>query len=129
MPRISPAPATSGRHRHPGFVQGDPDLCGEGDLVENGGHPASGGVAHAMHVRPAGVQEGGGQGPERLGVAADFGLEVEVTAGQQDGDPVVADGAGEQHLVAGADHSRRQGDPAVHDPDAAWPLRRAKAST
>jgi hydrogenase expression/formation protein HypD len=51
-----------------------------------------------------------GQWPQRLGVAAYVGLDVEVTAGQQDRDPVVADGPRQQHLVAGPHQLRRQGD-------------------
>ena len=50
MPSSSHAPAHRGAYRDGVLVHDDGDLRGRGHLVEDGGHPAAGGVAQAAHL-------------------------------------------------------------------------------
>ena len=71
-----------------------------GHLVEDGGHPAAGGVA--QRADPGGRrQQVGDQAVQRGGVRDQVGLDVQLTAGQHDGHAVLADRPGHDDHVAG----------------------------
>ena len=70
----------------------------------------------------AGAGDGGHSFDQRQNgarIGTDLGFEIELAAGQQDGDAVIADGTGEQHLVAGTDGLRRDVDTLDRAADAA----------
>src|SRR5690606_27170786 len=87
-----------------------------GDLVEYGRDPAPGGVAH--HPHGDGVEERGDGVVQGRGVGGEVGLDVQLAPGDQDGDAVLADGAGHDHRVAGPDLGVAQGDRPVQGADA-----------
>jgi hypothetical protein len=75
-------------------------------------------VQHRRHAAPGGVAEpaGGGSGRQKVldqlvqrrGVGADVGFQTQVTTGQHDGHPMVAEVAAHQDLVARLDQTGRQ---------------------
>ena len=82
-----------------GFVEEDGHLGLAGDFVEGAGDAASGGVAQDVDRR-TGLKHGGDEMVQGGDVADYVGFEAQFAAGAQDGDAVVADGAGEQNDVA-----------------------------
>ena len=70
-----------------------------GDLVEDRRHPAPGRVAHGPDAGHR-VQQARHQPVQRGRVGADVRLDVQLAAGQHDGDAVIADRAGHDDGVA-----------------------------
>src|SRR5438034_7314651 len=102
---------------HGPLVDDDGHVGGPGHLVQDGGHPASGGVTHHPHAG-GGVEEDTDELVEGGGVGGDVALDVELATGEHDRHAVVADRPGHEHGIAGADAARPQGDLAFDDPDA-----------
>src|SRR5208282_1980168 len=84
---------------------------------EGGGDAAARGIAHPAN---AGANLTGERLNERKNgarVRAQIGFEIEIAAGEQDGDAMIADGAGEKNFVAGAHGLRRDFDAGEKAPD------------
>ena len=108
MPSSSEAPRTSAPDRDVVLADDDADPGRRGDLVQDGGHAAAGGVAQRPH--PGDLrQQAGDQAVQRRGVGDDVGLDVQLAPGQHDRDAVVADRPGHQDRVArpGLGHPER----------------------
>jgi hydrogenase maturation protein HypF len=75
------------------------DFCRLGDLVEDRGHAAPGRVAHRPDAGHR-VQQARHQPVQRRGIGGDVRLDVELAAGQHDGDAMIADGPGHDDGVA-----------------------------
>jgi hypothetical protein len=77
-----------------------------------------GGVAQAAELRPGGVEQGIDRRPQRARVGLDLRGELELAAREHDRRPVLADRAGDEDAVAGAQALRRQRRPRVAPADA-----------
>src|SRR5206468_8436123 len=99
------------------LVDDDGHVGSAGHLVQDGGHPAAGGVTHHAHAG-RGVEEHTDELGEGGGVGLDVALDVEFAPGEHDGHAVVADRTGHEHGIAGAHGGRPQRDVPLDDPDA-----------
>ena len=99
MPRISAAPDTSGRIGQRRLVEPHGEPGGLRELVQRRRQTAAGRVAHPAELR-AELEQRGGQLVHRRGVALERGLEPELAAGDEHGEAVVADRAGDEDAVA-----------------------------
>src|SRR5215212_2770427 len=85
--------------REPLLPERDPVPRVAGELVEDRPHPAACGVAHEAQPRPRGILECSDQRGERPGVRKYLGLQLQVSARDQDGRPVVAQSSGAEDPV------------------------------
>jgi hypothetical protein len=107
-----------GPHGHVGLTDEDGDPGGPGELVEDRGDPAARRVAQAADVLSDRLQQRVHRRPQRLRVRLDLRAEAELAAGQHDRGPVLADRAGHEDAITGAQGVRGQARTRVAPPDA-----------
>ena len=101
--------ARDGRlHRDVALAHHHRHTRGACELVQHRGDAAAGGVAQAAHVRPSGREQRVDGRPQRARVGLDVGVEVELAPGEHDRGTVLADRAGDDDPVAGAQACRRE---------------------
>ncbi len=88
------------------FEENDAEAAIARQFVERRGDAAARGIAHPANAGASGRYQRFDQRKHRARVGPKIGFEIEFAARQQNRDAVIADGTGEQDLVAGADRLR-----------------------
>ena len=108
-PSSSQAPRTASRTGIAVFGDHDAQAAIARQFVERSGDAAARRIAHPANAAADGVRQRLHQRKHGARIGAEVRFQIEFAARQQDGDAVIADGAGEQNLVAGPDRRGARG--------------------
>ena len=115
MPRISHAPLHDVPDREVLLPERDPVPGVAGQLVQNRADTTARGVAHEAQRLSGGVFESRSERCEGPGVGEDLGFELQVSAGDQDGRPMIPQRPGTEDLVSRTHGGGRQSQLRVRD--------------
>ena len=118
IPSSSAAAATTGVDRHVRLADDDGHAGRARELVEHRGDAAAGRVAHAVKLLAGRAEQRVDRRPQRARVGLDLGVELELVASEHDRRAVLADRAGHEDAVAGADRLGREPGAGIDRPDA-----------
>ncbi len=92
------------------FKQQHAQVTIAGQFIQRGGHTAAGGIAHPTNAGAGFFDQSLNERKHGAGIGGDFTFQIELAAGEKDSDAVIADGAADQHFIAGANRGRRNRD-------------------